>query len=113
MNENSPNQFDDGYSRGNKRRFEDWGFKIIKDNTEEPGSPDSMAGKVKGNYQGGNYRYRLRDDDYNIYYYILSDIHPSEGYEEEVIRPLDWAMYYAGCTMIEYKDPETGEYKYL
>jgi hypothetical protein len=92
-----------------------WGWKIIKDNIFNPrwDWDKDMKGTVKGDYQGGKHRYRLKDDDGNIYYYIFSDIDVNEGTEGQLFRPLDWAMAYAGCTTIEYKDTETGEYKVL
>jgi hypothetical protein len=91
-----------------------WGWKIIKDNSFNPDFDDKpLTGKEYKDYQGGKFRYRLKDDDGEIYYYIFSDINPDKGTEEELFLPLDWAMNYAGCTSIEYKDKETGEYKYL
>lgn len=89
-----------------------WGWRIARDYTEEAGAEDSIQGRQYREYQGGKHRYRLKDDDGETYYIIESDIDPNEGTESQLFAPLDWAMNYAGCTSIEYKD-ENNEYKYL
>lgn len=87
-----------------------WGWKVIKDNISKPEDELYRVGKTYRNYQGGDFRYRLKDDDGEIYFYILSDIDPDEGSENQLFAPLDWAMHFAGCASIEYKDKKTGEY---
>lgn len=95
------------------RMSKKWGWKIIKDNTFNPEFDDKpLVGKTYHEYQGGQHRWRLKDDDGEIYYYFLSDIDPNEGTEDEVFAPLDWARNYAGCTTLEYKDKD-GEYKVI
>jgi hypothetical protein len=90
------------------------GWKIIKDNCSKPEEKDYYKkGKEYGNYKGGKYRYRLLDDDGEVYFYLLSDIDPNNGTESQIFEPLDWGMNFAGCSAIQYKDEETGEYKFL
>lgn len=89
-----------------------WGWKIIKDNVAD-NDEESQVGKIKRDYQGGQHRYRLKDDDGEIYYYLLSDIDGKDGYEDELFAPLDWGTWFAGCSSIEWKNPETGKYEYL
>jgi hypothetical protein len=84
------------------------GFKIIKDNlhvTEEE-KKWSLVGREYDEYKGGKNRFRLLDDDGNIYLYGLSDCDSS-------FAPLDTFMYAYGCTEIQYKNPETKEYETL
>jgi len=51
-------------------------------------------------------KFRLLDDDGNIYAYGLSK-------SDSSFAPLDAYMYVYGCTEIQYKNPQTGEYKIL
>jgi len=44
------------------------------------------------------HRFRLRDDDGEVYYLGRSDDQDSEA----AFAPLDWATGYAGCTEIQY-----------
>ena len=44
------------------------------------------------------YRFKLFDDDGNLYYEGRSNDRDSE----EAFEPLDWSMFHAGCTSIEY-----------
>jgi hypothetical protein len=90
-----------------------WGWKIVRDYISPKGDECYQVGKERGVYHGGKFRYRLKDDDGNTYYILLSDIDPNEGTERQLFAPLDWAMSYAGCTSIEYKDEKTGKYEYL
>ena len=91
-----------------------WGWKIIKDNVSEPHDTEYYkVGKEYGNYQGGKFRYRMCDDDNNVYFYIYSDIDPNKGTENQIFQPLDWAMNFAGAAYIEYKDEETGKYEII
>lgn len=70
----------------------------------------SAFGKTEGNYKGGKHKYRLKDDDNEVYYIIKSDTDPNEGTEEEIFDPLNWAQGYAGCTEIEYWDEEKSQF---
>lgn len=95
-----------------KQNAKQWGWKVVRDFLDPKGTEYSRHGKEYREYQGGKHRYRLKDDDGESYFLIESDIDPNEGTESQLFAPLDWAMAYAGCTSIEYKD-ENGEYKYL
>lgn len=54
--------------------------------------------------------FKLYDDDGNLYYDgFTSDINESE---EKAFAPLDWAMAYAGCTTMKYKD-RNGQWQFL
>ena len=83
------------------------GFKIIKDNIHT--SPEEMQwdlkGKEYGKYRGGKHRFRLLDDDGEVYLYGFSDCDSS-------FAPLDWSMNLWGCTEIQYRD-EKGQYQTL
>lgn len=60
------------------------------------------AGKV--------HKFRMLDDDGNIYYYGESNDNESE----RAFAPLDYfGEPNAGCSIIEYKDEETGKYEML
>lgn len=56
--------------------------------------------------KGMTERFRLLDDDDIIYAYGKA----KEGVDFE---PLDYYMYKYGCTEIQYKNKETGEYETL
>ena len=56
-----------------------------------------------------NHKFRLLDDDGNIYAYGYSD----DSDSEEAFAPLDYYQGYYGCTEIQYKNPETGIYETL
>lgn len=84
------------------------GFKITKDNITNMNNEEEKAWNKKGeeyDYKGGQYRFRLLDDDREIYFYGLSD--------RENFRPLDWAMNGWGCVIIEYRNEETKQYEML
>ena len=55
------------------------------------------------------YDFRLLDDDGEIYAYGKS----TDNSTEAAFDPLDQYMYEYGCTEIQYKNPETGEYETL
>ena len=63
----------------------------------------------KGRSHEGMFKFRLLDDDGEIYFYGYS----SSCDDEAAFEPLDYYGEAYGCTMIEYKDPETGEYEQL
>ena len=63
----------------------------------------------KGRSHEGMFKFRLLDDDGVIYFYGYS----SSCDDEAAFKPLDYYGEAYGCTMIEYKDPETGEYEQL
>lgn len=54
--------------------------------------------------KGMTERFRLLDDDGTVYAYGKA----KEGVDFE---PLDYYMYEYGCTEIQYKNKETGEYE--
>ena len=56
--------------------------------------------------KGMTERFRLLDDDGTVYAYGKA----KEGVDFE---PLDYYMYEYGCTEIQYKNKETGEYETL
>lgn len=49
-------------------------------------------------------KFRMKDDDGEIYYYGYLMIHKEETGEEEFAPLYDFGMPNAGCTSIEYKD---------
>lgn len=57
----------------------------------------------------GLFKFRLLDDDGEIYFYGYS----SSCDDEEAFEPLDCYGAAYGCTEIQYKDTETGEYETL
>ena len=63
----------------------------------------------KGRNHEGMFKFRLLDDDGEIYFYGYS----SSCDDEAAFEPLDCYGEAYGCTMIEYKDPKTGEYEQL
>lgn len=71
--------------------------------------PDKTGfGNVKS-VAGLTYQFRLRDDDKELYYEGLCN-----GWEfdqDQVFAPLDWAVWYAGATTLEYF--EGGAWKQL
>lgn len=87
------------------------GYKIIKDKLNA-GEEFTLDGRCYDDYQGGKNRYRLLDDDGEIYFYILSDANHHEGTEEELFAPLDHFTSSHGCTEIQYKD-DNGKYETL
>jgi hypothetical protein len=95
------------------------GFKITKDNvhnTEEYKKWDCV-GKTfycvceccedsPTEYKEGKHKFRLLDDDGEIYYYGVSD-------DNSCFCPLDWAEPLWGCTEIQYRNEKTKEYETL
>ena len=63
----------------------------------------------KGRNHEGMFKFRLLDDDGEVYFYGYS----SSCDDEAAFEPLDCYGEAYGCTMIEYKDPKTGEYEQL
>ena len=63
----------------------------------------------KGRSHEGMFKFRLLDDDGGVYFYGYS----SSCDDEAAFEPLDYYGEAYGCTMIEYKNPETGEYEQL
>ena len=61
----------------------------------------------KGRNHEGMFKFRLLDDDGEIYFYGYS----SSCDDEAAFEPLDCYGEAYGCTAIEYKNPETGEYE--
>lgn len=84
------------------------GFKITKDNVhvKEEHQQWDCKGKEYWNYKGGKHKFRLLDDDGEIYFYGFSDNNSS-------FRPLDWAMPQWGCTEIQYRNEQTKRYETL
>lgn len=56
-----------------------------------------------------NYKFRLLDDDGEIYAYGYSN----DDSSEKAFIPLDRYHPDYGCTEIQYKNPKTGEYETL
>lgn len=56
--------------------------------------------------KGMTERFRLLDDDETVYAY-------GKAKESVDFEPLDYYMYEYGCTEIQYKNKETGEYETL
>jgi hypothetical protein len=83
------------------------GYKIIGDKIDK----GRLVGKEYYDYKGGRFRWRIKDADGVVYYYILSDADPYEGDEDEIFKPLDWARAVAGCTTLEFKDALDGKYR--
>jgi len=67
---------------------------------------DEYTGKAHENMP---YKFRLLDDDGIIYAYGYSKTND----DEKAFAPLDEYEGAYGCTSIEYKNPETGEYEQL
>lgn len=63
----------------------------------------------KDKSKDGLFKFRLLDDDGEIYFYGYS----SSFDDEEAFEPLDYYGAAYGCTEIQYKKPETGEYETL
>jgi hypothetical protein len=102
-----------GQEKPKKRK--PWGWRVVRDYGFDPVHDEpqwNRQGKTYRDYQGGKFRYRLKDDDGNTMYIIESDIDPNKGTEGQLFAPLDWAMNDVGATSIEYKDEE-GNYQYL
>lgn len=57
----------------------------------------------------GLFKFRLLDDDGEIYFYGYS----SSCDDEDAFAPLDYYGEAYGCTEIQYKNMETGEYETL
>ena len=78
------------------------GFKITKDKISRS-SDDQLNGKLEGetfyNYRGGNHKFRLLDDDGEVYFYGLSD----SDNDEQAFEPLDFFGTTWGCVDIQYK----------
>lgn len=49
-------------------------------------------------------RFRLKDDDGEIYYYGQMPDADINGNEEVAFAPLNWGMADAGCTIMEWYD---------
>jgi hypothetical protein len=99
-----------------KKKKKLWGWRVVRDYSFDPetDSPEwNRSGNTYRDYQGGKFRYRLKDDDGNTMFIIESDIDPNEGTETQIFTPLDWATADVGATSIEYKDAKTGKYEYI
>jgi hypothetical protein len=62
------------------------------------------AANIKAFDAAPHVRIRLLDDDRIVYYYGLipaASLEIEDG-GEELLRPLNWAEYYAGCTIIQH-----------
>lgn len=93
------------------------GFKIMKDNVhdKEEYKPWDKVGKTfnctcgmceKPEYSEGKHKFRLLDDDGEIYYYGVSD-------DDSCFCPLDWSQPLWGTTEIQYRDEKTKVYETL
>lgn len=95
------------------------GFKITKDNVHLTEYEKSWS-KVGKSYEctchcakdssvkfaEGKYKFRLQDDDGNVFYYGVSD-------HDSCFCPLDWSQPLWGCTEIQYRDEKTKQYQTL
>lgn len=63
----------------------------------------------KGASKEGLFKFRLLDDDGEVYFYGYS----TSCDNEEAFDPLDFYGEAYGCTEIQYKNPKTGEYETL
>jgi hypothetical protein len=63
------------------------------------------TGNFKGDAKTLPHLFRLLDGDSEVYYEGRSDDNNSEA----AFRPLDWAMPYAGCTSIQYRNGNSWE----
>jgi hypothetical protein len=73
----------------------------ISDNMKDKAARDA---DIKAFDEVSHIRFRLKDDDGEIYYYGLI---PAASFElkdggEELMRPVYWGEYFAGCTIIEH-----------
>lgn len=84
------------------------GFKITKDNVhnKEEYKAWECVGKTYGGYKGGKHKFRILDDDKNIYFYGVSD-------SDSSFQPLDWASPQWGASEIQYRNEDTKEYETL
>ncbi|QHW35808.1 hypothetical protein GZH47_33490 (plasmid) [Paenibacillus rhizovicinus] len=92
------------------------GFTITKDNIHT--EPDEKQWDKTGkrfkcicvdeakSYAEGQHKFRLLDDDRNVYLYGKSD-------DDNCFCPLDWSQPLWGTTEIQYYDEQTREYKTL
>lgn len=63
----------------------------------------------KGKSRKGLFKFRLLDDDGEVYFYGYS----SSCDDEKAFAPLDYYGASYGCVEIQYKNPKTGEYETL
>ncbi|AOM14603.1 MULTISPECIES: hypothetical protein [Bacillus cereus group] len=80
------------------------GYKITKDNIHT--SPEEKKWSLVGkevDYNQGMHRFRVLDDDKNVYFSGVSD-------DDSDFSPLDDYQYAYGCTEIQYKDKKTNKY---
>lgn len=78
------------------------GFMISRDLISEKGY--KRTGKKYNNYKGGQHKYRLLDDDGQVYFHLLSDIDPhgEDHTEETIFLPLDHFGVLYGVTDLQY-----------
>lgn len=84
------------------------GYKITKDNvhkTEEE-MKYNKVGYQTPHYKGGKHKFRLLDDDGEIYFYGLSD-------SDSSFAPVDSFGEAWGAIHIQYRNEKTKKYEYL
>lgn len=77
------------------------GYMITKDYLNDE---YNRAGRKTKDYQGGQFKFRLLDDDGNVYYEGVSD----ENYAPD---PLDFGQWDVGCTSIQYYNKKTKKWE--
>ena len=82
-------------------------WKITRDHFD--GSDEPSSGPVLESVKGMHYRaFRMRDDDNILMYSGYAWLTPEEDGGEEMFAPLDnFGKPNAGCTSIQYYNPET------
>lgn len=80
------------------------GFKIVVDNIYDEKDNFTLEGRVYGDYSEGQFKFRVLDDDGNVYFEGLSDDNSS-------FEPLDRVGVNYGAVEIQYF--EDGQYKTL
>lgn len=90
---------------------------ITKDKISGP-DVASRKGKVSHDWKADRAklpmtRFRLLDDDCNVYYYGKMPDEDINGDETIAFAPLDWAMNDAGCTIMEYYSKTDKAWKML
>jgi hypothetical protein len=90
------------------------GFKVVRDYLAEKdkreGKPESEIDKVTKeteDYQGGNLRAKVYDDDGILYYEAKCDD------EDSAERFHNWAQWDSGTTGSKIKNPKTGEWEWF
>jgi len=80
---------------------------ITRDYISEGESKGVSSRSYKGERKALQHKFRMKDDDGNVYYHGVSD-------DDSAFEPLDhFGMGMAGCTCIEYQNPATKAWEIL